>query len=99
MIKSFIATHGTGFLLHILGAIAIMLIGWWSGVVEFHLWRVWRVDFNIAALVINTPLWPGREVKQRRWSFRAIFTTHALVEWVPAFVVGFVAFGVQMAVH
>ena len=77
--KAFIAKHGSGFLLHMAGAVAIMALGRWAG---------WLVT----ALVINTLLWPVRELKQRRWDIRAMFTVHTFVEWVPAVAVGLIMY-------
>ena len=77
--KAFLAKHGSGFLLHMAGAVAIMALGYWAG---------WLVT----ALVINTLLWPVRELKQRRWDIRAMFTVHTFVEWVPAVAVGLIMY-------
>ena len=77
--QAFLAKHGSGFLLHMAGAVAIMDIGYWAG---------WLVT----ALVINTLLWPVRELKQRRWDIRAMFTVHTFVEWVPAVAVGLIMY-------
>ena len=79
MIKAFIAKHGSGFLLHMAGAVAIMGLGWWAGWLEM-------------ALIVNTLLWPVRELKQRRWDIRAMFTVHTFVEWVPAVLVGLIMY-------
>ena len=76
---AFLAKHGSGFLLHMAVAVAIMGLGWWAG---------WLVT----ALVINTLLWPVRELKQRRWDIRAMFTAHTFVEWVPAVLVGLIMY-------
>ena len=78
--QAFFAKHGYGFALHMAGAVAIMALGWWAG---------WLVT----ALVINTLLWPVRELKQRRWDIRAMFTVHTFVEWVPAVAVGLIMYG------
>ena len=83
MIKAFIAKHGSGFLLHMAGAVAIMALGWWWSVV----WTSWLE----IALIVNTILWPGREVWQHSrlgkiWSF------HRIIEWVPAVLVGLIMY-------
>jgi len=77
---NFLRTHGNGFLLHMLGAVAIMALGWWFG----HL---------IAAAFINTLLWPLRELWQKRHAPKDFFTFHVFLEWVPAVAVGWLAFG------
>ena len=82
--KAFIAKHGSGFLLHMAGAVAIMALGWWRSVV----WTSWLE----IALIVNTLLWPVRELKQRRWDIRAMFTVHTFIEWVPAVAVGLIMY-------
>ena len=79
MIKAFIAKHGSDFLLHMAGAVAIMALGYWASQLEI-------------ALIVNTLLWPVRELKQRRWDIRAMFTAHTFVEWVPAVAVGLIMY-------
>ena len=79
LMTAFLAKHGYGFLLHMAGTAAIMTAGYWAG---------WLVT----ALVINTLLWPVRELKQRRWDIRAMFTVHTFVEWVPAVLVGLIMY-------
>ena len=76
---AFLAKHGSGFLLHMAGAVAIMALGRWAGWLEI-------------ALIVNTLLWPVRELKQRRWDIRAMFTVHTFVEWVPAVAVGLIMY-------
>ena len=78
--SAFLAKHGSGFLLHMAGAVAIMALGRWAGQLEI-------------ALIVNTLLWPVRELKQRRWDIRAMFTVHTFVEWVPAVLVGLIMYG------
>lgn len=36
MITKFLNTHGNGFWLHMLGAVAVMAVGWWTG------WLPWK---------------------------------------------------------
>ena len=78
-VSAFLAKHGSGFLLHMAGAVAIMALGYWAGQLEI-------------ALIVNTLLWPVRELKQRRWDIRAMFTVHTFVEWVPAVLVGLIMY-------
>jgi hypothetical protein len=71
----------SGWWLHMLGAAAIMAVGWWSG----HL---------LVALIINSTLWPCRELSQKDWQIQRILTFHVFLEWVPAVAVGFLIYGV-----
>ena len=80
MIKSFLSTHGNGFWLHMLGAVALMLVGWWLG-------------YLLLAFIINTLLWPARELWQKRHAVWDFFTFHVWLEWVPAVATGFIAYG------
>lgn len=91
LIRDFLDEHGSGFWLHILGAVAIALLGWWIGVVEV---KGWHIDFNIVALVINTLGWPSREAWQHH-GFTNIWTAHRVLEWVPAVTVGFIIYAVM----
>lgn len=81
MIVASLKEHGNGWWLHILGAVAIMLIGWWLGYLP-------------VALIINTVLWPARELWQKRKAIRDFFTFHVTLEWLPAVAVGGLLYGV-----
>lgn len=89
MIKAFFEEHGHGFWLHMLGAVAIMAVGWWVGVVHVG---EWRIDFRIFALGFNTSLWPVRELSQKGWEIRRTLTFHVFLEWFPAVAVGFIIY-------
>lgn len=93
---------GSGWWLHMLGAVAIMAGGWW-----FEDFMVGRMpDWFLVALILNTLLWPIREWWQKvspnhaphlrlGEGTAAIFTLHVLAEWGPAVAVGFIIYGVQ----
>jgi hypothetical protein len=98
MIADFLKGHGSGWWLHMLGAAAIMAVGWW-----FESLMVGRMpDWFLVAVIINTLLWPIREwwqkVSPNQGHLRfgegteAIFTLHVLLEWVPAVAVGFIIY-------
>jgi hypothetical protein len=72
---------GSGWWLHVAGAVAIMAVGWWTG-------------WLLTALIINTALWPARELWQKRKEPRRFFTFHVLLEWLPAVAVGGIIYGV-----
>ena len=76
--SAFLAKHGSGFLLHMAGAVAIMALGRWAGWLEI-------------ALIVNTLLWPSREAWQHG-GFKNIWTFHRLLEWVPAVAVGLIMY-------
>jgi hypothetical protein len=75
--------QGSGWWLHMLGAAAIMAMGWWLGWLLF-------------ALIINSSLWPVRELWQKRKALRDFFTFHVFLEYVPAVAVGFIIYWVAM---
>ena len=75
---AFLAKHGSGFLLHMAGAVAIMALGYWAG---------WPFE----ALIVNTLHWPTREALQHH-GFKNIWTFHRLLEWVPAVAVGLIMY-------
>lgn len=75
MIKNFLDTHGNGFWLHGLGAIAIVLLFWFM------------CGMPAVGQAINFVLWPGREWLQHRAS--TIFTWHRTLEWGTPIITGF----------
>ena len=78
--RAFLAKHGYGFLLHMAGAVAIMLFGWF---IDFYALTL--------GLVFNTLAWPCREAEQHN-GFKNIWTFHRLLEWIPAVLVGLIMY-------
>lgn len=68
-------------LLHMLGAVVIMLVGWWLG-------------YLLVAFITNTALWPGRELWQKRHAIRDFLSIHVTLEWAAPIAVAAVMYGV-----
>ena len=66
--NGFLKTHGNGFWLHTLAALAVMAVGWWAGYLQ-------------AALAFNLILWPAREFWQKRHAPQNFPTFHVFLEW------------------
>lgn len=79
MIRAFLEEHGSGFWLHGLGAIAIVLLFWYF------------LDAAWLGFVVSTLTWFFREVLQH--SIRTVWTFHRILEWGTPLITGLVVWG------
>lgn len=75
MIKDFLEEHGSGFWLHGLGAIGIVL----------GFWLLFNLPF--VGFVSSTALWVAREIEQHD-GVKNIWTFHRILEWGTPFITG-----------
>ena len=68
MIRDFLKTHGNGFWLHTLVAVAVMVLAIGGGNPK-------------SGLAFNLVFWPAREFWQKRHAPRNFFTFHVFLEW------------------
>ena len=91
-IKEFIKTHGSGFWLHTLAAVVIMIVGAEMNKVLPYKIELFGYVFSyvLMTFIFNLIFWPIRELWQKRHALMRFFTFHVFLEWIPAVVVSFV---------